>query len=278
MSTRQNRQRLWATTVHVQVDLLYRLALRAAEAVLSSNSASMMFTCGGSDTPPRVFGSGWPGNRTDVSRIQPGIKYFNTRKHEFRHVHLRPRRTVSAITCATTPTASYHEISINWNCTEHLHSSEPLKLNPGQFQKHEPPRGAPSVRRFCRCQSLYRHTASIKPKERHRSRQLRVFVTAVSTVSTRNSTLALDRSGSVLIRNTLPGHSVPVQRHVYLLAAAEQRRGEPSAPGGTWLFLFAAGFAAHTAWTRMSQDRAHPPRAQRLRTLTTQHFSRTLEF
>lgn len=140
-----------------------------------------MFTCGGSDTPPRVFGSGWPGNSRDVSHVQPGIKYFNTRKREFRHVHLRPRRTVSAITCATTPTASYREISISWNSTEHLHSSEPLKLNPGQFKKHEPPRGAQSVRRFCRCQSLDRHTASITPKERHRSRQLRVFVTAVSS-------------------------------------------------------------------------------------------------
>lgn len=111
--------------------------------------------------------------------------------------------TVSAITCATTPTASYHEISISWNWTEHLHSSEPLKLNPGQFQKHELPRGAPSVSGFCRCQSLDRHTASIIPKERHRSRQLRVFVTAVSSpclhATARNSTLALDRSGSVLI-------------------------------------------------------------------------------
>lgn len=211
MSTRPNRQRLSATTVHVQVDLLYRLALRAAEAVLSSNSASMMFTCGGSDTPPRVFASGWPGNSRDVSRIQPGIKHFNTRKREFHHVHLRPRRTVGAITCAT-PTASYHEISINWNCTEQLHSSEPLKLNPGQFQKQEPPRGAAvgeAVLSVPKSGPTHRqhHTevASSIPAA------ARVCHRSVFTASTRNSTLALDRSGSVLIKNTLPGRSVPAQ-------------------------------------------------------------------
>lgn len=71
--------------MHVQVDLLYGLAVRAVE-------ASMMFTCGGSDTPPRVFGSGWPGNNRDVPHMQPGIKYFNTRKREFCHVHLHGQR------------------------------------------------------------------------------------------------------------------------------------------------------------------------------------------
>lgn len=127
---------------------------------------------------------------------------------------------------------------------------------------NEPPTRTPSVRRFCRCRSLDRHAekaASITPKERHRSRQLRAFVTAVSSPRPHaTARLLWTAPGSVRSKNTQPGRSVPVQRRIYLFVV------EP--PDGT-SFLFAAGFLQRVQPTlrerACTRDRAHtspPPR------------------
>lgn len=111
----------------------------------------------------------------------------------------------------------------------------------------------------------------------------RVCYRSVFTASTRNGTLAPDRSGSVLINNTQPGHLVPVRRRIYLLASVEHERVEPAPRDGTWLFLFAAGFQQRVQPILRERARpgiAHNPvPAQRLRALEPpQNFRRTLEF